>query len=817
MSKRDIKKESIVKDLQNHTVLEISTNNNKQTKLNNKADFESYKIQYKGLIDDKCIEQYGSLEDKDLWEDTAKELFIQSENFIPDEDVKPEKLGESKTSKEFRIIDTSNNKVLKVFSASEEAKGYEEMRKMGDELKSQGKEDNLIYREFRVKNKDKQENLKTNTKKKMDESVNWSYYDKFKSIEDKYLPVEGQGDTFATQIVTAITKLVYKWYNDGDVYDNVMSGMNGWANDLSSYANWLYEYVDGTQEILMSIEGVSTDSEYEDLLKKLADEFLAEEFLEQANNSNKQGDIYECDGPFEFDEHWDDKEEDDWEEDTDDDYDEDDLDESKKLSESITIGDLLEELDSMTTVSEINVWADKFVNDMDKNIVNAEIEAIEQEYPDVYEMDEDSEEYEDIVNELKSCIESDFSGEEDTIVELTKINEDKNKNQVNRRLPNISKFIYDLDVHKGNAWSVQSYTKDGRGNKIIIVSRNGKSENTAKDIKKTVEDKYNQLQGEITENGAGVWFYLKPYKTEVYKKQVGDGINVYNWDDSDVDYIKSLVGDAVTVRIDGDMRTYGNVIDLKLAPTDYIDSGIVNFTRKFYDDVEAYIKSKYPEAELGLNNTGSTIWIRESTKNGSDKVSSKLESKKLQEGDTYDSGIFQEIEEAFEDAGLNPRRFIDEGVLTKNIGWTLYSDKYGSQQISCDGSWYDPEDEEDELDESKKLKEGLYDRTYNTDDRYYLKELALNGIYVANKDEQIYNELVDRMTDEEQEEYKEYLEKFKKAPYDFVANNYTTMPIELLKEIARNAIYVANDDEAIENEMDYRENFLLKLQDDNEE
>ena len=76
-------------------------------------------------------------------------------------------------------------------------------------------------------------------------------------------------------------------------------------------------------------------------------------------------------------------------------------------------------------------------------------------------------------------------------------------------LPNISKFIYDLDKDRGNAWSAQSYTKDGNGNKIIIVSKNGQSDNTAEDIKNEVENKYQNLKGEITENGNNVWFYLK--------------------------------------------------------------------------------------------------------------------------------------------------------------------------------------------------------------------------------------------------------------------------------------------------------------------
>lgn len=82
------------------------------------------------------------------------------------------------------------------------------------------------------------------------------------------------------------------------------------------------------------------------------------------------------------------------------------------------------------------------------------------------------------------------------------------------------------------------------------------------------------------------------------------------------------------------------------------------------------------------------------------------ESKKLTEGDTYDKGIFYEIEQAFEEAGLNPSRFIDDGILTKNIGWTVTSSETGeSQQISCDGSWYDEDDEDDELYENKKITE----------------------------------------------------------------------------------------------------------------
>jgi hypothetical protein len=94
------------------------------------------------------------------------------------------------------------------------------------------------------------------------ESVDWSYYDKkeFDEIDEKYLPASGEGENMASQIVLAVNKLVYKWYNDGDVYDNTY-GLEGWANDLSDYANWLWRYADA--DVLMDIEKARNDSDYE--------------------------------------------------------------------------------------------------------------------------------------------------------------------------------------------------------------------------------------------------------------------------------------------------------------------------------------------------------------------------------------------------------------------------------------------------------------------------------------------------------------------------------------------------------------------------
>lgn len=131
-------------------------------------------------------------------------------------------------------------------------------------------------------------------------AVDWSYFDRFKQVNERYLPDRGEGSTMATQTVTAVNKLVYKWYNDGDVYDNTHS-LSGWCNDLSSYANWLYANNDERMKgLMLEIYDASSESDYEDLLKKIVDLMLDEEDLEKKNNEGTRGSIYECDGPFQF-------------------------------------------------------------------------------------------------------------------------------------------------------------------------------------------------------------------------------------------------------------------------------------------------------------------------------------------------------------------------------------------------------------------------------------------------------------------------------------------------------------------------------------
>lgn len=93
---------------------------------------------------------------------------------------------------------------------------------------------------------------------------------------------------------------------------------------------------------------------------------------------------------------------------------------------------------------------------------------------------------------------------------------------------------------------------------------------------------------------------------------------------------------------------------------------------------------------------------------------------KLNEGakvlteDSYEKGIFKDIEDALVDAGFSVDRYIDVGVLTKNIGWEVSKDGKHTQ-LDCPGSWYDEDEDDEDYDESdkpKKLKESDEKRYY---------------------------------------------------------------------------------------------------------
>lgn len=89
-------------------VLEVGTSTN-ETKIDDKTSFENFKVLYDGRIKEKCLADYGTVEDKELLEDTAKELYLTSQELIPDEDTKSEGvLEDEKTKKEEGKMELDN-------------------------------------------------------------------------------------------------------------------------------------------------------------------------------------------------------------------------------------------------------------------------------------------------------------------------------------------------------------------------------------------------------------------------------------------------------------------------------------------------------------------------------------------------------------------------------------------------------------------------------------------------------------------------------------------------------------------------------------
>ena len=155
-------------------------------------------------------------------------------------------------------------------------------------------------------------------------AVDWSDYDVYEPLIKKYLPDRGEGESKGEQLVTAVNKLIYKWYNDGDVFDNT-GYMTGWANDLSSYANWIYSNIPASRRILDRVFDCANDDEYEDLLWDLSEITLDDKYLDDLSKEPKEGSIYDCDGPYQFVENDEDEDEDDYyeEEEEEEDWDED--------------------------------------------------------------------------------------------------------------------------------------------------------------------------------------------------------------------------------------------------------------------------------------------------------------------------------------------------------------------------------------------------------------------------------------------------------------------------------------------------------------
>lgn len=132
--------------------------------------------------------------------------------------------------------------------------------------------------------------------------VDYSYYRRFNKLNSIYFQDEGEGTTMATQLITAINKLVYEYYNNGLVYDNTSKDWKDCdcrEDDLCSFANWIHKYYPGLRPILDKVKTITKNSEYEKILKELVSSVMNETFLRNENNKPKtSASVYDIDEPF---------------------------------------------------------------------------------------------------------------------------------------------------------------------------------------------------------------------------------------------------------------------------------------------------------------------------------------------------------------------------------------------------------------------------------------------------------------------------------------------------------------------------------------
>ena len=89
-----------------------------------------------------------------------------------------------------------------------------------------------------------------------------------------YFVIEWEGETMASQLVTACCKIVYRYYNDGDRYDRVNCA------GLGTCSAWIRKYC----------FKLKTSDNYEEKLKYLI--IRAIENVEKYANETKKGSIY---------------------------------------------------------------------------------------------------------------------------------------------------------------------------------------------------------------------------------------------------------------------------------------------------------------------------------------------------------------------------------------------------------------------------------------------------------------------------------------------------------------------------------------------
>lgn len=123
-------------------------------------------------------------------------------------------------------------------------------------------------------------------------------FDHFNEILRQYMPQSGEGDTMASQLATAVAKIGYRWFNDGDTINaNWMVQSETIAGGVAQYGNWIYGNIPESRDMFhdwlerFDNESIS-DSDYEDFLYNMCEVLLNTDLLDGYSAERKKDSIY---------------------------------------------------------------------------------------------------------------------------------------------------------------------------------------------------------------------------------------------------------------------------------------------------------------------------------------------------------------------------------------------------------------------------------------------------------------------------------------------------------------------------------------------
>lgn len=227
---------------------------------------------------------------------------------------------------------------------------------------------------------------------------------------------------------------------------------------------------------------------------------------------------------------------------------------------------------------------------------------------------------------------------------------------------------------------------EGATNKKEIEDRIGElrakiDDDASEDEKKAMEKEIAELEDKLNESNAGtesiteIKLHLEDIKkilddegsidAGLLKSKIEELLKL-------IDEHKQIMNESVSLGDDLLQNAIDSLNDLIM----YADDGSLNRDDPDYSDFFKAL-DKAQETVDALND-----------------AFNKKEESTLTE-DSYDEDIFQTIENALYDAGLDVTRYTDAGMLTKNLGWCV-SNSEGEVQLTCAGTY---------LDESSKLTE----------------------------------------------------------------------------------------------------------------